>query len=78
MRSFLYTALIGASLVTAACTVPQPGPNSERLDPTGTYYENAVPSQPVNDSMRNSTVNSSADRTSGKYPVGNAGDSNPY
>jgi hypothetical protein len=32
----------------------------------------------VNNSMRNSTVNSSADRTSGKYPVGNAGDSNPY
>jgi hypothetical protein len=77
-RFFVAAALGGSLLAMAACTVPQPGPNSERLDASGTYYERAVPSQPVNDSMRNSTVNTSADRTSGKYPVGNAGDSNPY
>ena len=66
------------ALALGACTVPQPQPNAERVDSSGTYYQDAVPSHPVNDSWRNSTDNASSDRQSGRNPVGSTPDSNPY
>lgn len=76
MKHFVLASL--SLLALSACTVPQNEAAAVRLDPTGTHYEAVEPSQPVNDSMRNSTVNPSSDRMSGRYPVGSTPDSNAH
>lgn len=76
MKAIIATSL--CALALAACVQPQPQAGA-RLDATGTYYEDATPAHPVNESWRNSTTNNDrSDRMSGRYPVGSTPDSNPH
>ncbi len=78
MKPHTIALLLAAAGMATACTQTDPHYDNSRLDSTGSHYETTAPSQPVGENMRNSTVNSSADRQSSRYPVGNGGDSNPY